>query len=125
MGIKKSTFWFKNEDESKAHLRFIISDPDEDDMVMVVNMTTYRNTGREDTSCLLDVNDYPYKIKEKSYIKYSKSEELNYKKLIQDNFNKQINFEKEILDNLLIKIQQGAKKSKYLPEKYKKYFNFF
>lgn len=35
------------------HLRIIISDPDPYNRVLVVNVTTYYDTGREDDSCIL------------------------------------------------------------------------
>ena len=93
-------------------------------MVMVVNMTTYRNTGREDNSCILNVGDHP-KVTRKSWIKYSESEELLINKLLDDRLNKLIDFEEDISDELLQRIQDGAKKSLYLPRKFYKYFNFF
>lgn len=124
MGFKKKTFWLKNIDECDPHLRFIISDPDENNMVMVVNMTTYRNTVREDNSCILNKGEHS-QIVHKSFIKYSKSEELNSLKLMQDKLCRNINFKEDISNTLLIKIQNGAKRSIYLPGKFKKYFNFF
>ncbi len=93
-------------------------------MVLVVNMTSFHDTGREDVSCLLDIGEHP-RIKQQSYIKYKKSEELNYLKLMQNQLNRSVVFKEDASDILLKKIQEGAKKSTRLPNKFKKYFKFF
>ena len=38
---KGTTFWRKDEDSDYRHLRFIISDPDVDNKVLVVGMTKF------------------------------------------------------------------------------------
>ncbi|GAH12436.1 unnamed protein product, partial [marine sediment metagenome] len=48
---KGTTFWRKDKDSDNQHLRFIISDPDVDNKVLVVGMTKFKNNNREDTSC--------------------------------------------------------------------------
>ncbi len=80
--MKKRTFWKKDTRGKGSHLRFIISNRDDNNMVLVVNMTTFYDNGREDKSCILDVGDYDL-IKQKSWIIYRESEELDITKLLQ------------------------------------------
>jgi len=77
-GIKKKTFW-KTDHNSIKHLRFIISDTDPDGNILVVNMTsvpTKFEVNYYDKSCILNKGEHP-RIKQQSYIKYSKAEEIN------------------------------------------------
>lgn len=124
--MKRKTFLRKdtNQNDSIKHLSFIISDPDPDHNVMVVNLTTYYSTGREDESCILDIGDHSF-IKHKSYIAYRYAKELNYVKLLDERFKGHIIFKEDISEEVLIKIQKGAKKSKLLPLMFEKYFKYF
>ncbi len=110
--------------EKDPHLRFIISDPDPDDYVLVVNATTYYNTGREDKPCLLNRGDHK-KIKHPSYIAYKWAEEKNTIKLLNDKLNQIIEFKDNLSEEVLIRIQEGAEKSKLLPKGFRKYFQYF
>lgn len=106
------------------HLRFIISDPDPDKCVLVVNATTYYDTGREDTSCLLDNGDHK-EIKHPSYIAYNWAEGVNITKLLNDKLNRIIDFKDNLSQGVLIRIQEGAKKTRRLRNEFKKYFQYF
>ena len=122
--MKKKTFWKKLPTEKKTHIRFIISDPDENNNVLVVNMTTFHNNGREDTSCILDIGDHP-KIEHKSWLNYAESEELHILKLTEGSIRRIIPFDSNISDEVLKKIQQGARKTSQLAKKFRKYFKHF
>lgn len=121
----KGRSYFKIDNgEKKPHLQFIISDPDPDDYVLVVNSTTYYNTGREDKSCLLNHGDHK-KIKHLSYIAYNWAEEVNITELLNDKLKRIIDFQDNLSKEVLIRIQEGAKESKRLPKRFKKYWQYF
>jgi len=71
--LKGESFWC-NDNSGGEHLYFIISDPDSDNNVLVVNITEERD--RSDKSCSLDVGDHPA-IRKKSVVYYKKALELN------------------------------------------------
>ena len=121
---KGTTFWRKDEDSDYRHLRFIISDPDVDNKVLVVGMTKFKNNKREDTSCLLHPGEHK-SIKFQSRIRYDKAYEIEYSILLQEKFEGNIELKDNISSGLLAIIQSGAKITKSLPPKFKKYFQYF
>ncbi len=120
--MKKKTFL--KDDPGKKHLRIVISDPDPDDNVLVVSVNTFDENKRNDTSCILNKGDHEF-IKHKSYINYYKSEEYNYWKINYQEMKGLIIPKEEISDILLHDIQEGAKKSRLLPGKFRKFFGYF
>jgi len=103
-------------------LHFVISDPDDEGKVLVVNMTS--DDGTHDRTCVLVVGDH-IEVKHQSVINYidAINPELN---KVQEVVNNDLVDEKNpISKELLVKIQEGAKKSPHLPNKYHKYFNLF
>lgn len=122
---KGRSFWGKkDEDEEKLHLRFIISDPDLEGNVLVVSMTTRKNLLWEDLSCVLRSEDHE-RVKHESFIYYEKAEEMNEACILNMYFNNRIILRENISSELLTRIQKGAKKSKRLTNKFKKYFDYF
>jgi hypothetical protein len=122
--IKGLTFW-RSDASGKEHLCFVISDICKDDnSVLVVNMTTFRNIGLSDLSCVLDVGDHPA-VKHKSYIIYEMAKIFSVEKILNDTINGKLRKDCKIDDALLKRIQDGAKKSDLLPEKFEKYFECF
>jgi len=123
--MKKTTFWSKDESK-KEHLRFIISDPDADRKILTVNMTTVKNTGRPDLSCVLYPGDHE-SVKHPSYIKYDEAFELDSIKLLEAKLkgSSEFRFTEQISEKVLVKIQDGARKSPALPEKFRSFFTYF
>lgn len=111
-------------DESGEHLYFVISKPDVDNNILVVNMTTYEDNGRADCSCVLDVGDHP-RINRKSYIIYKRAIDVNITSIMTNIALKYAKIAENLTSETLIKIQEGAKNSKFLPNKFKKYFQYF
>lgn len=125
--MKKNTFIKYNivsDNNIVPHLHIVISDPDPEKNVMIVNLTTFYNTGREDNSCILQIGEHPF-IKQKSYIPYHFAKEMNMLKLISEGMSKNIEFKENISDEMLLKIQNGAKKSDFLKPCFYKFFNYF
>ena len=121
---KGTTFWRKDEDSDYTHLRFIISNPDVDNKVLVVGMSRFKNNKREDTSCLLHSGEHEC-IKVESKIRYDKALEIVYSSLLQEKFKGIIELKASISSVLLARIQSGAKTTKALAPKFKKYFQYF
>jgi hypothetical protein len=111
-------------DETPGHLHIIISEPDIDKNVMVVNITTFYGTGREDNSCIIEKGDHPFVI-HKSYIAYHHAKEINSIKLLNDKIRRTLVFKEDVTTTLLKRIQDGAMKSRRLPLLFKKYFTYF
>lgn len=128
MGKKGESFWREDSKNKKGnplgHLYFVISNPDIDNNVLVVNMTTLRNTGREDLSCILNIGDHP-RITDKSYIVYDRAIELGIAKMIELAMNKIIILKEDLDPAVLKRIQEGAKEPGALKGKFKKYFSYF
>ncbi len=122
--MKGNTFGRQDDDGDNFHLRFVISDPDVDNRVLVVHMTTFKGNGREDTSCILNTGEHP-SIKNKSYIRYDNALELTMTEILKDKLAGLVTVNKDISSQLLKKIQNGAQTSYALPKKYFKYFELF
>jgi hypothetical protein len=111
------------------HLNVVITEPDNDNNVLVVPVCTYREKdGKpfpgQDDSCLLPSGCHPF-IKERSYIKYRNALAMS----IIDIFNglnkgklvKQSDFDSRFVQDM----QRGAEESIFLPEKLKQFFEYF
>ena len=65
----------------EQHLWAIISDPKQsNNEIVIVNITTYRNKGYEDTSCIVGTGEHPF-IRRKSYVNYNRSRIVDLSKL--------------------------------------------
>ncbi|MDR0301384.1 MAG: hypothetical protein LBI04_03620 [Treponema sp.] len=111
------------------HLNVVITEPDDDNNVLVVPVCTYREKdGKpfpgQDDSCLLRTGCHPF-IKERSYIKYSNALAMS----LIDIFNglkKGKLIKKSDFDNSFVQdMQRGAEESIFLPEKLKRFFEYF
>ncbi len=98
--------------------------PDVDDTVLTVGMTTYYGTGREDTTCVLEPRDHPA-VRQKSYIRYDKACAINYRKLLEERYRGLITMNEDLKTEVLLRIQEGARKSPALPRKFLKFFASF
>ena len=120
---KRSTFLRKDKSR-KMHLKIVISDPDPEGMVLVVSVSTIRKGVFHDPACPLHVGDHHF-IKDPSYISYYYAMELSSVKILQEKFNGIIVPKDDVSVDILIRIQEGAKKSRFLPKFLRKYFDFF
>ena len=105
---KKSTFIHPDKTNSGTieHLYFVISDPDPEENVLVVNLTTFNNKPYEDSSCILNKGDHPF-IKRSSNIFYYKAQEYSLIKLTQMSFSGKIIFKETINDITLKRINRN------------------
>jgi hypothetical protein len=111
------------------HLNVVITEPDNDNNVLVVPVCTYREKdgkpfSGQDNSCLLPPGCHPF-IKVRSYIKYSHALSMSlidiFNGLHNGKFIKKEDFDRSIVHDM----QRGAEESVFLPEKLKRFFEYF
>lgn len=124
--MKKSTFYFAVYSNGNfiPHLYFVLSDPNKDNEVLVVNMSSVHDINRVDQSCILEVGEHE-KITNRSFMFYGKAKAMKVKEILEGCMMGIIENQKEVSDVLLQRMQIGAKKSPFLPEGLKKFFNNF
>lgn len=122
MLAKGDSLFLENPGTVAGHLYFILTDPNEDNKVFMVSITTH-HFGKDET-CVLNVGDHPF-IKRKSVVEYSKPIEpklTQIEKIVRDGY---ANTHASASDGLLERMQNGAKESTALPLKYAQYFDCF
>jgi hypothetical protein len=111
------------------HLNVVITEPDEENNVLVVPVCTYRvKDGKpfsgQDESCLLPAGCHPF-IMARSYISYRNATAMNlieiFNGLSKGKFIKKQDFENQFIQD----IQRGAEESIFLQEKLKRFFDYF
>ena len=112
-----------------CHLNVIITNPDDENNVLVVPVYTYREKdGKpfpgQDLSCLIPAGCHPF-IKGKSYIRYHNAMSLNLITIFNGLNNGKIIRQADFNEKLVYSLQRGAESSPYLPEKFKKFFRYF
>lgn len=111
------------------HLNVIITDPDEDNNVIVVPICTYHeNNGKplpgQDSSCLIPAGCHKF-IKEKSYIRYHNSRIMSLIDIF-NGLNKGLLVRQEDFAlNFVQDMQKGAVASPFLPQKFIAFFKYF
>lgn len=102
------------------HRCFVISDISSEDKYLAVNISSIYNNNGYDTACIITAAEFSPYIYKQSFIYYKYAMEIN-DEITLDNKTVIIT----IPDNLLKKIQNGAKISKFFPRRLKKYFDLF
>lgn len=121
--MKRTSFLSDDESDHK-HLRFVISDEDDNGEYLVVTLESHYSLGYEDESCLLSKGDHPF-INHKSWINYGRAFSLSREKM-EKGFNTGVLIKKqEIKFETLDFIQRGAEKTDRLPEEFIHFFDFF
>lgn len=118
--MKRRTFFIAG----NTHLWFVISSPDPEDKVLIVNATTKRGLPGEDNSCLLFKGDHSCIVHD-SYIVYKHAREINIFKIGHMQHSSEIQCKEIAPDNLIKRIQDGAKITDFLNSEYEKYFYYF
>ncbi len=80
---------------------------------MIVNFTTYRDKGYEDTSCIVEANDHN-SIKHKSYVNYRRSQIVDLPKLALWFSTDELRPREPLTPELLGRIRLGASESDFL-----------
>jgi hypothetical protein len=122
--VKGKAFW-EFDGSGKKHLYFVISEPDIEDKVLVVNVTDDQNApAKYDKSCVITRHEYPA-ITKNSVVFYWRAKELIASTVLVELQTGRIERSDDLSENLLNRIQAGAKTSDFLPDKAKKYFEYF
>lgn len=124
---KKQTFLSETEHtpsgKDKRHLRVVITDPDNDQNQVVVSITTLRYAS-QDRSCVLKPGEHPF-IKNESIVDFRRTTVMSYMQIF-NGIKKGLLIKKEdVSDELLLKIQSAAAKSKYISDEIKSMFVYF
>jgi hypothetical protein len=111
------------------HLNIIITNPDDDNNVLVVPVCTCREKdGKpflgQDLSCLLPAGCHPF-IKEKSYIRYHHAKVMNLIDIFNGLNKGKLKRQEDIDIHFVQDMQRGAEESPFLPEKLKMFFEYF
>jgi hypothetical protein len=80
--VKKTAFFVSKSINNRAisHLFIVMSDPDSNDEVLVVNVSTLHNSEKADRACILDAGEHPA-IKTRSFIPYYYAETMAVKRI--------------------------------------------
>lgn len=111
---------FQDKQFFSNHRCFIISDISSENMHLAVNISSIYNDKGYDTSCIITDKEFTPYIYNKSFVYYKYAMEIDNEIILNDNTCIIV-----IPDNLLNKIQHGAKTSKFFPRRLKKYFALF
>ncbi|MBR2104423.1 MAG: hypothetical protein IKP73_05315 [Bacteroidales bacterium] len=108
------------------HLRIVISNMADNGRALVIPISTvHSKTQLYDKSCILYKGEHSFLTEEKSYAFYGRAEALNQKDLDElSRYGKLIVYE-DVSDDLLKRLQDGARKSDQLPQYLMKYFDEF
>lgn len=125
---KKNTFLSDTEitpsGKEKRHLLIVITDPDSDSNQVVVSVTSLKNNPRQDHSCILHPSDHKF-IQHDSIIDFKRTRIMSFSEIfngIQHGFLLQ---KEDISNELLLRIQESAKISRFIPTDTKALFEFF
>lgn len=121
---KKQTFLDEPvTDDEIRHLRVVITDPNEDNEFLTVSIDTYKSRFQDD-SCIIQAGEHQF-IKHVSFVNYRYAKVLSFAKIF-NGLKQHIFIRKEdVSEELLRKIQDGAKKSKNLSREFKSWFELF
>ena len=102
-------------------------------MIVAISSIKYKSDGTEryhDKACLLSVGDIVdesnnFIITKPSFIRYEYAIDMTTKDILSKQFTNRYKYKCKISDELLGRIQEGAKNSKELEPRFQKYFDFF
>ena len=121
---KRQAFLDEPVTENKIkHLRIVITDANRDFEYLTVSVDTFKSKF-QDSSCIIQKGEHPF-IKSTSFVNYKYARVLSFAQIF--NGLKQGLFVKkeDVSPELLKRIQDGAKLSKLLDNKYKEWFSLF
>jgi hypothetical protein len=111
-------------DVSDNHVWFVISDPDENDNVLIVNCSSIKPYLKHDPSCLLDSCDHSA-LSKPSFIYYKFAKSISIYKINHRINTREFQTRGIMSPELLQRIQDGASQTELLDKKYEMYFKYF
>lgn len=123
--MKGRTFWVALDPlERKQHLRFVISAPNENGLVMVAHMTKASGKSRIDRTCILSPGEHP-SIRVQSYIDYRRAGTMSIEEIHALERSQSLHFREALSRRLLLRIQNGAKISGNVRKRLEPFFLLF
>lgn len=97
--------------------------------MLVVPVCTYREeNGRpfpgQDDSCILPAGCHPF-IKQKSYIRYYNAKAMSLVEIFNGKNKGILTMREDFAPALVQDMQRGAEESPFLPEEFRRFFNYF
>lgn len=121
---KKQTFLDEPTTENNIkHLRIVITDANKDSEFLTVPVDTLRSE-YQDKSCIINVGDHSF-IKHKSFVNYKFAAVLTFQQIFNGLHQGLLISKEDVTEEVLKRIQEGAKKSPNLDNKYKIWFDLF
>lgn len=110
------TYWIEDPLSAKPHLYFVITEPDENNRVLLVNMTDTGNIS--DRSCVIEPKDHKA-VSKKSAIHYGDPIYARTSKIERAiTETEKFQYGPRASDELIEKIQRGALSSQHLDSRY-------
>jgi hypothetical protein len=122
--MAKGTAFLRADGSGHMHLKVVISEPDPEGMVLVVSVTSVPTTRRFDQSCILEAGCHDF-ITRRSYVSYAHSVELNNVGILKEKFKGELISKPDATPDILERIQEGARVSRFLSRSLRKYFAYF
>ena len=120
---KKQSFLDEPIGQEKRHLNIVITDANSENEYLIVPVDTLR-FDLQDKSCVLYPGDHSF-IRHKSFVNYRFAKVISYSQLY-NGLNRGLFIRKEdISEEVLKRIQEGARKTKYLRTELKVWFDLF
>ena len=108
------------------HLRIVISNMADNGRALVVPISTvHSRTQLYDKSCILRKGEHSFLTEEKSYAFYGRAEALSQRDLDELARHGKLIVYEDVSEDLLKRLQEGARKSDQLPQYLMKYFDEF
>jgi hypothetical protein len=112
------------------HFIVIFSKTLPNNKVLLVPISSIKPDKYYDKACVLNENDIIDEngksiLSKPSFVRYQWAQESDIRSIMDKKFNGMYRYQCKIANSVLLKIQDGAKKSKELKPYLKKYFDFF
>ena len=107
----------------KRHLRIVITDSNEQNEFLTVVIDTLRSKS-QDISCIIEPGEHSF-IKVRSFVNYHYAKVLNFTHVFNGLHKGVLVRKEDISDELLKRIQDGAKKTNRLNNNLKIWFDLF
>lgn len=110
-------------ENGKRHLRIVITEANERNEFLTIPVDTLRNR-TQDTSCVIEPGEHDF-IKVRSFANYYYAKVLNFAQVFNGIKKGLLVRKEDVSDELLKKIQEGAKNTLHLNSELKAWFDFF
>ena len=104
------------------HLNIILTNPCQENHVLLISITTIRDGAYHDDACVLSVGDHPF-IKHDSYVFYNKAEKVDAQLLIDAEKDGIISTKESLAEEVFARVVDGVNSSMHMTPSLKKYFD--